>query len=64
MNRAGHTDQQKDRILGIYPVRVQRKKLALLWQFHESCRKINGLSKEVAWRKPLMFRDFIERLPK
>jgi hypothetical protein len=38
--------------------------LALLWQFVESGNKFNGLSKEVIWRKPLIFHDSIKRLPK
>ena len=33
--------------------------LALLWHFHKSCRKINGLSKEVAYFKSLTFLCFI-----
>ena len=47
-----------------YGFEVCRKALALLWQFVELDNKLNGLSKEVFWRKPLIFRDFIERLPK
>jgi hypothetical protein len=50
--------------LSIVRFALCRAFLALLWQSVKSDTKFNGFSKGAFWRKPLIFQDSVERVPK